>query len=275
MTEQERKSWSPNFERVYFTELPGITVIERGNELKIRMIELSKTMKSLLASRYRLAVDCVTALYPDLLRFTFQRMPENERRRTERARQVLKRRFKVKEYEYNAIILDRELGAAVYAELEANGRKRPEWDTLYLQGFDKEAVKVKYYSMSECHGLGSGTYKLEVTLKGSELEKYGITIADLTTQEESIQRVRTLAINEIMKATRGKGGAKVQELQMRLFAENEVLARLLRLEEKQAKTEERLAEHDRMLRELAELVKNKRQIAGSRTGKACPKTGST
>jgi hypothetical protein len=96
-----------------------------------------------------------------------------------------------------------------------------------------------------------GVYKLELTFRRNTFDKNEIDISDMTKQEQCIELLRGSAIIEILKL---KGGEAVKQLQFNFITENNILARIIKLENKleneSQRTEQRFAGIENELKEL-------------------------
>jgi len=265
MTEGERVNWVPCFEREIPTRIPQTYVRSRGNQLFVRICGLSSERGRLLASRYRGVVEVIHSLRPFAIRY--EHRGGDKRSFFESSRNLIKRRFRPHEYEYDILIMDKDLGRGVYAELAETCEQRI-GDTLYLKGFKASQqgrghTTVKIYDQGALHGGECGFYKLEITLRRKTFGSLGLKISDLTFQEDCIAKLKGEVMREVMTL---KGGAAVQEMQSALFKEDNILARLFRLEQTADKHSKAIDQHGKAIEEL------RRQVEALRMGEMSPQS---
>jgi len=264
MTEAERAGWIPCFEREIPTEIPQTYVRSRANQLFVRICGLSERGR-LWASRYRGVVEVIHSLRPFVLKY--RNRGGDDRAFFESSRNLIKRNFAPYEYEYDILIMDKDLGRRVYAELAETCERRI-GDTLYLKGFGAKQKRhggatVKIYDQGAVHGGEHGFYKLEITLRRQTFGSLGLKIEDLTFQEDCITKLKGEVMREVMTL---KGGAAVQEMQSALFKEDNILARLLRLEQTADKHSKAIDQYGKAIEEL------RRQVEALRMGEMSPQS---
>ena len=251
----EKAQYLPCIERELFTKFKSVLIRERDNRLIVRMLGLSKTFEMLEASRYRTVLDVLCGLTNVILVPSYTLADERTtRHEQERVRQVLKRRFSIRTYEYNILLFDSGLANSVLSESikYCQKAKKEYYDsaqsaTAYIrkEGKDRAGIVVynaglKHYSNNE--GLEK-LVKIEVKLNGTFLRKHGIDITSLTTQEQSIKAVRGVAMAELNRVSKTMPWLRVAT--ERAKQENEVLSRLMRVESRVDSVEDRLAELER------------------------------
>jgi len=255
--ESGKNKWIPCFEYKVPTGIKNTQGRVRSNEVYFQILKLSTGDEAkVLSSRYKDIVEVLDAVRPAFL--DYQSRGGDERARYESTRNLLLRNFTLNEYEYNVYFPVAVEGKAIYDELNNNViAYKEEGGTLYLKGYDakekaKGACTVKMYDAGLYHGMGRSMMKLEVTLRAAAFKGAGITIRDMTLQESCIEVLRV----EIMKQIMGlSGGQALKTMQIELFREDNILARIMRLEARAGKTD---AVQDAQGAEIAEI---KRQLA--------------
>ncbi len=262
LPEEDRHLYIPCFEREVKTNIPNTFIRARDNSFFIRVCGLSTSDEGrLLSSRYRTVLDVLHSIRPEII--DYQNRGGSEKAFLESSRNIIKRNFSLYEYEYNILILNKELGKKVFEELQGACQNRF-LNTLYIKGYNAKGKKqggtsVKIYDHGLKHTGEKGLYKLEITFRAAVFRKLGLNIADMTLQEVCINRLKKAAMTEILKL---KGGEAVEMLQRDLFREEEnILARFIRLERKSAEHDRDIAEHGRDIaeikRQLEELKKQR------------------
>jgi hypothetical protein len=233
--------WIACRETVYDTNIRNAKVKSRDNNIFITLTKLSTGSDAeLLASRYRTVLDVMVDIRPNII--DYQPRPrsgsaaEGKKNITEATRQMLKRKFLIHEYEYNIYITDQEAGRKLFQEMQASAVKVYD-NTAYIKGFDKNAsghkpnISVKCYNAAEKHKDVfldiKELYKLEFTLRRPVFERLGISIADMTLQEECMNRLQMVIIEELFKL---KGGETMQAIVREVTRDDSVLARVIRAE---------------------------------------------
>ncbi len=228
MSDEERRDWTPCFEREIPTGIPNTHTRLRDNHIFIRISKLSYSDEELLfASRYRRLLEVLHGIRPNIL--TYNSKGGNERSFFESSRNKLNRWFRLYEYEFNILFIDEELGRKVFNELKESSVKVYENETLYLKGYGKKQgnTTIKMYDMKHHSAEAEGVFKLELTFRRNTFSRLGIDITDMTRQENCIEYLRHEAIREIMKL---KGGEAVEQLQFNFVAKNNILSRIIKLE---------------------------------------------
>jgi len=252
----EQESWIPCFEREVSTSIPNTFVRARDNHFFVRICGLSSEKGRLLKSRYRGVVEVIHDLRPFVL--DYKNRGGDERAFFESSRNIIKRNFRLYEYEYDILFLNKELGQRVYQELEKTCDRQFE-GTLYIKGFNakKKAqgdITIKMYDHGALHGPESGLYKLEFTIRKKSFNKLNLQIEDMDCIEQikdCIEQLKGEVMAEVMKL---KGGPAVQEFQLALFQEDNILARIVRLEQKTEGHDRAIDSHDRAIEELRKQV---------------------
>lgn len=248
--EEQAKFPVPCFEREVQTNIPNTFVRTRSNNFYLQVYGLSTSDEGrLLSSRYKTVVDLLHSIRPEVI--DYRPKGGDARSFYESSRNVIKRNFRLFEYEYDILVLDKGLGAKLQEELSDSCQRNFD-GTLYLKGFDSKFnrqgdLSIKLYDHGLKHGPEPGYWKLELTLRKKTFEKLGLNIADMTFQESCIEKLRGEVMRETLKL---KGGEAVKEFQYRFFQEDNVLARVIRLEATTGRHDEELMEIRRQLKEL-------------------------
>jgi len=143
------------------------------------------------------------------------------------------------------------LGREIFKELKESAKKEYENETLYLKGAGKKngQTTIKIYDMGHHSKDLKGVYKLELTFRRNTFDKNEIDISDMTKQEQCIELLRGSAIIEILKLKGGPGVKRMKEL---IVSENNILARIVRLENKTERHDERIDRLEAQVRKLIE-----------------------
>jgi len=236
MTDEERKGWTACYEWDIITNIPHTHTRLRNNNIFMRISKLSSSGEQrLFSSRYNELVEVLHNMRPDI--FKYENRGGTERAFKQSSRNMINRWFRLYEYEYNILITDKDLGREIFKELKESAKKEYENETLYLKGAGKKngQTTIKIYDMGHHSKDLKGVYKLELTFRRKTFDKNGIDIRKMTLQENCIEYLRHEAIGEIMKL---KGGEAVKQLQFNFVTENNILARIIKLENE---TEQRFA----------------------------------
>ena len=245
MSERERWGWLPQKEReVTFSN--NTKAIFRNNEVNLRIYDLKNNFES----RYKIALDSLIKLNDRNIIEYNRRAEYSEKNEREGIRQILKRHFKVCEYEYNLNIDDKEISDIIYTTLRRqietgryiNKGAHLETNTLYLKGFGrgKAAAKdiiIKVYSIEgrdEDRGYQTGdNIKIEITLKSGWFKEKrkkdeAVKVNDFTFQEKIYSIIKDEVIKYIkkyvyrpIKDDEIKGTDFMQALKTKLYARNE------------------------------------------------------
>jgi hypothetical protein len=250
LPEADRALYIPCFEREVKTNIPNTFIRARDNSFYIRLCGLSTSDEGrLLSSRYRTVLDVLHSIRPEII--DYKNRGGSEKAFLESSRNIIKRNFNLYEYEYNILILNKELGKKVFEELSGACQNRY-LNTLYIKGYDAKGKKqggtsVKIYDHGLKHTGEHDLYKLEITFRAAVFRKLDLNIADMTLQEVCINRLKAEAMTEMLKL---KGGEAVEMLQGELFREENILARFIRLERKSAEHDRDIADIKQQLEEL-------------------------
>ena len=233
---EDSLSFLPCKERIFRPHtIPHSSIRFRGNSIYLHIGKMSfQSEEMLFSSRYRKLLETFHEARPNV----FEYSTKGGNRPIEASRRKLLNWFRLYEYEYDILIMDKELGRKVFEEMRPSARKIYE-TTLYLKGAgEKQGKTVKMYLLQE------GFYKIEITFRKDTFKKLGLDIRKMTHQENCIEYLRHEAIGEIMKL---KGGEAVEQLQLNFVTENNILARIVKLENDSQRTEQRFAgiENDR------------------------------
>lgn len=236
-------SFMPCKERIFRPDtIPHSSIRFRGNSIHLHIGKMSfQSEEMLFSSRYRKLLETFHEARPNV----FEYSTKGGNRPIEASRRKLLNWFRLYEYEYDILIMDKELGRKVFEEMRPSARKIYE-TTLYLKGAgEKQGKTVKIYLLQE------GIFKIEITFRKDTFKKLGLDIRKMTHQENCIEYLRHEAIGEIMKL---KGGEAVKQLQFNFVAENNILARIIKLENDTDQrfniTEQRFAGIENELKEL-------------------------
>jgi len=244
MTDEERKGWTACYEWDIITNIPHTHTRLRNNNIFVRISKLSSSGEQrLFASRYNELVEALHNMRPAI--FKYENRGGTERAFKQSSRNMINRWFRLYEYEYNILITDKDLGRKIFEELKESAKKEYN-ETLYLKGARKKngQTTIKIYDMGYHSKDLKGVYKLELTFRRNTFDKNEIDISDMTKQEQCIELLRGSAIIEILKL---KGGEAVKQLQFNFITENNILARIIKLENE---TEQRFAGIENELKEL-------------------------
>ena len=245
MSERERWGWFPQIEReVTFNN--NTKAIFRNNEVNLRIYDLKNNFES----RYKIALDSLIKLNDRNVIEYNRRTSYSEKNEREGIRQILKRHFKLCEYEYNLNIDDKEISNIIYTTLREqietgryiNRGAHLETNTLYLKGFGrgKAAAKdiiIKVYSIEgrdEGRGYQIGDkIKIEITLKSGWFKEKrkkdeAVKVNDFTYQEKIYSIIKDEVIKYIkkyiyrpIKDDEVKGADFMQALKTKLYVRNE------------------------------------------------------
>ena len=240
---QESLSFMPCKERIFrpYT-IPHSSIRFRGNSIHLHIGKMSfQSEEMLFSSRYRKLLETFHEARPNV----FEYSTKGGNRPIEASRRKLLNWFRLYEYEYDILIMNRELGRKVFEEMRPSAKKIYE-TTLYLKGAgEKQGKTVKIYLLQE------GIFKIEITFRKDTFKKLKLDIRKMTQQENCIEYLRHEAIGEIMKL---KGGEAVKQLQFNFATENNILARIIKLEKDTEQrfdiTEQRFAGIENELKEL-------------------------
>lgn len=273
--EELHRNWISCRETVYDTNIHNAKVKSRDNNIFITLTKLSTGSDAeLLASRYRSVLDVMIDIRPNIIEYQPRTSAEGKKNITEATRQMLKRKFLIHEYEYNIYITDQEAGRKLFQEMQETAVKVYD-NTVYIKGYDKNAsghkpnISVKCYNAAEKHKDVfvdiRELYKLEFTLRRPVFDKLGIAIADMTLQEECMNRLQMVIIDELLKL---KGGETMQAIIREVTKDDSVLARVIRAERnieavkaKQEEYDKRQREYDKRMNALEAAIN---QIQGRR-----------
>lgn len=230
----------PCFERVVKTSIPESYIRLRGNNIFLSLCKLSYGSENMLfSSRYRKLLETFHEARPSIFEYTGR----GGSRPIEASRLKLLRWFRLYEYEFNILFIDREFGLRVFNELKLEAQQ--DYETgLYMKGLSNTQKKNTTIKMYE---VENGLYKLELTFRKDTFKKLLIDITDMTRQENCIELLRNSAVLEVMKL---KGGEAVRQLQLEFVKENNILSRILKLEAEQLRTDKRLETTDKRLETL-------------------------
>ena len=252
MTDEERKGWTACYEWDIITNIPHTHTRLRNNNIFMRISKLSSSGEQrLFASRYKELVEALHNMRPDI--FKYENRGGTERAFKQSSRNMINRWFRLYEYEYNILITDKDLGRKIFEELKESAKKEYN-ETLYLKGARKKngQTTIKIYDMGYHSKDLKGVYKLELTFRRNTFDKNEIDISDMTRQEQCIELLRESAIIEILKLKGGQGVKRMKELMM---SENNILARIVRLENKTERHDERIDRHDERIDRLEAQVR--------------------
>ena len=241
MTDEERKGWTACYEWDIITNIPHTHTRLRNNNIFMRISKLSSSGEQrLFCSRYNELVEALNNMRPAI--FKYENRGGTERAFKQSSRNMINRWFRLYEYEYNILITDKDLGRKIFEELKESAKKEYN-ETLYLKGARKKngQTTIKIYDMGYHSKDLKGVYKLELTFRRNTFDKNEIDISDMTRQEQCIELLRESAIIEILKLKGGQGVKRMKELMM---SENNILARIVRLENKTERHDERIDRHD-------------------------------
>lgn len=225
-----KKEYQPCFEYKVPTGIPGTQGRTRGNNVYFQILRLStSTDARLLASRYHDMVDVLGAVRPNFL--AYENRGGDARAFRESSRNLLLRNFRLHEYEYDIYFPDETQGNVVYSEVKESAESIFE-GTLYLRGWDAKrkargAATIRMYDAGKYHGLGQSMMKLEITLRAAAFKRAGVTIRDMTFQEDCLAVLRGEVMAEMLKL---RGGDELRKVQFEIFRNDNVLARIVRLE---------------------------------------------
>jgi len=242
MTDEERKGWTACYEWDIITNIPHTHTRLRNNNIFMRISKLSSSGEQrLFSSRYNELVEALHNMRPAI--FKYENRGGTERAFKQSSRNMINRWFRLYEYEYNILITDIDLGRKIFEELKESAKKEYENETLYLKGAGKKngQTTIKIYDMGYHSKDLKGVYKLELTFRRNTFDKNEIDISDMTRQEQCIELLRGSAIIEILKLKGGPGVKRMKEL---IVSENNILARIVRLENKTERHDERIERHD-------------------------------
>ena len=245
MSERERWGWLPQIEReVTFNN--NTKAIFRNNEVNLRFYDLKDNFES----RYKIALDSLIKLNDKNVIEYNRRTSYSEKNEREGIRQILKRHFKVCEYEYNLNIDDKEISNIIYTTLREqietgryiNRGAHLETNTLYLKGFGRgeaaaKDIIIKVYSIEgrdEGRGYQIGDkIKIEITLKSGwfkakRKKDEAVKVNDFTFQEKIYGIIKDEVIKYIkkyiyrpIKDDEVKGTDFMQALKTKLYVRNE------------------------------------------------------
>jgi hypothetical protein len=252
MTDEERKGWTACYEWDIITNIPHTHTRLRNNNIFVRISKLSSSGEQrLFASRYNELVEALHNMRPAI--FKYENRGGTERAFKQSSRNMINRWFRLYEYEYNILITDKDLGRKIFEELKESAKKEYN-ETLYLKGARKKngQTTIKIYDMGYHSKDLKGVYKLELTFRRNTFDKNEIDISDMTKQEQCIELLRESAIIEILKLKGGQGVKRMKELMM---SENNILARIVRLENKTERHDERIDRHDERIDRLEAQVR--------------------
>lgn len=238
----EAGRYTPCFERIVRSSVPESYIRMRGNSIFLSLCKLSYGSEEMLfSSRYRKLLETFHESRPDV----FEYSERGGKRPIEATRQKLLRWFRLYEYEFNILFIDRLFGQSVFDELRESAVRVYE-SGIYLKGFSqKGTTTVKMYEIED------GLYKLELTFRKDTFKKLSIDITDMTRQENCIELLRNSAILEVMKL---KGGEAVRQLKFEFVKENNILSRILKLEAEQLRTDKKIEAVEKQLRSIRKLL---------------------
>ena len=198
--------------------IPHSSIRFRGNSIYLHIGKMSfQSEEMLFSSRYRKLLETFHEARPNV----FEYSTKGGNRPIEASRQKLLNWFRLYEYEYDILIMNKELGREVFEEMRPSARKIYD-TTIYLKGAgEKQGKTVKMYLLQK------GIWKIEITFRKDTFKKLKLDIRKMTQQENCIEYLRHEAIGEIMKL---KGGEAVKQLQFNFATENNILARIIKLE---------------------------------------------
>lgn len=258
--ESDKNKWIPCFEYTVPTGIENTQGRTRDNHVYFQILKLSTGDEAkVLSSRYKDMVEVLDAVRPRFL--DYQSRGGDERARYESSRNVLLRSFRLHEYEYNVFFPIDEQGKAIYSELKQYTKPFEEGGTLYLKGYDAKqkatgASTVKLYDAGRVHGFGRSMMKLEVTLRAKAFKAAGVTIQNMTLQENCIAILRTEIMAQVMKL---QGGQELRKMQMELFSNDNILARMIRAEGRLDRHDDEIASMKKQLAALQKAMKADRQ----------------
>ena len=238
--------WAPCYERKMRTSVPDSCIRFRANNVFIELVNLSFGAEEMLfASRYRKVLESFHETRPNV----FEYSTKGGNRPIEASRRKLLNWFRLYEYEYDILIINRKLGRKVFEELKDEAAKV--YDSgLYIKGFGekKGRTTIKMYKVDEDER--GELFKIELTFRKNCFNKNGIDIRDMTSQESCVELLRNEAILEILKF---KGGEAVKQLQFEFATTDNILARL-------AKVEAGLVAHDDRIEKLEKQYENIKKL---------------
>lgn len=182
----------------------GVTYELFFNQLDIRLCNLYDNAQT----RYRNALENISILCEmGVISYKPKITKPNRRNMREAVRHRLKQYAKPTEYEHN-ILLEGEIGRALYYDIINSGQAQNIEGTLYIGGFrryegQKSAYKV--YDIGRREGVALGRYfKAEITLLKNYFKHPGgqqgrITIDELLTQPEIQETIKEKLIRDYTK----------------------------------------------------------------------------
>jgi hypothetical protein len=171
----ERPKWIASVSRNKILE-KGVTIYAQGSFIQVRVNDLWNQF----GTRYREGLDIlVKTVDKNILSYNpTTRNPEAKRQRTDKERktEAIRLRFRKHwsacKYEHN-LILPRDVGLVLIAEIKAEGRDQAESKyegTAYIKGYkSKKSMKVIIYDMLEIHN--QEFVKIEVTLRQDYMKR--------------------------------------------------------------------------------------------------------
>ena len=268
MSSHEQSKYTACYERMYKpTGIDNAIIRLRSNNIFLELHKLGLSdEQTLLASRYRKTLESLFEVLPNIIKYEPRTQKPTDRHFQEAVRQKLKRWFRLYEYEYCIIVNDPTFAKQLYSDFEQTAKKNIN-GTLYLKGYAKSGgnTRIKYYDLEHNDHALSGLFKLEITFGKKVFDRLNdrinkknlttpkINIQNMTYQENCIELLEMAIQDEIENL---KGGEAVKRLQQEYFitTQDNVLARIVRLEQKLDKG---LSQHDKELshhdKELSQL----------------------
>ena len=248
--EQERQLGQliPCYERIVKTSIPESYIRLRGNSIFLSISKLSYGSEEMLfSSRYRKLLEAFHETRPDI----FEYRERGGSRPIEASRLKLLRWFRLYEYEFNILFVDREFGRQVFEELRETALEAYEAG-IYLKGISgKNTTTIKMYEIED------GLFKLEITFRKNTFKQLVLDIQDFSSQEKCIELLRNSAVIEVMKL---KGGSAVRQLQFEFVSENNILSRILKLETEQLRTVSRQDSTDERLKAVEKQLSSVKRL---------------
>ena len=126
-------------------------------------------------TRYLEQLNSVLAtLQKEILDYKPRSLEPTDKNKRDALRNRLNKHWKVSSYEYNVTILDRQIGAVLFSELEGFAEHREE-NTVYVKGFkgtssSNKPILLKYYDMQDIHQVDA--FKIEITFRKDYLKRH-------------------------------------------------------------------------------------------------------